>query len=78
MRRRTAIITALYYAKTLIGNILLIFPATKHTIIHILECTPELSVEHVIFYLIYLILCFFGSSETILDVVVILEILPKR
>ena len=50
----------------------------KHTIIHILESAPEHSVEHVIFYLIYLILCVFASSETILDVVVILEILPKR
>ena len=68
-------ITALYYANTLIGNILEIFPATKHTIIHILKFTPELSVEHVIVYLIYFILCFFGSSETMLDV---LEILPKR
>jgi hypothetical protein len=50
----------------------------KHTITHILEFASELSVEHVIFYFIYFILWFFGSSETILDVLVILEILPKR
>ena len=71
-------ITALYYANTIIGFFLYIFPVTKHTIIHILEFAPERSVEHVIFYLIYLILCVFDSSETILDVEVILEILPKR
>jgi hypothetical protein len=50
----------------------------KHTIIYMLEFAPEGSVEHVIFYLIYFILFVFGSSKTILDVVVILEILPKR
>ena len=50
----------------------------KHTITHILEFASEPSVEHVIFYLIYFILFVFGSSETILDVLVILEILPKR
>ena len=71
-------ITALYYANTFIGSFFKIFPAMKHTIIHILEFTTERSVEHAIFYLIYLILYFFGSSETILDVVVILEILLKR
>jgi hypothetical protein len=50
----------------------------KHTIIHILQFAPEWSEEHVIFYLIYFVLSVFGSSETILDVEVILEILPKR
>jgi hypothetical protein len=50
----------------------------KHTIFHILEVAPERSEGHVIFYLIYFILFVFGSSETILDVEVILEILPKR
>jgi hypothetical protein len=50
----------------------------KHTIIHILQFAPEWSEEHVIFYLIYFVLSVFGSSETILDVEVILEILPNR
>ena len=54
------------------------FPVMKHAIIHILEFAPERSEEHVIFYLIYFISCVFGSSETILYVEVILEILPKR
>jgi hypothetical protein len=49
----TTMITALCYANTLIGTVLLHFPAMKHTITHILEFAPELSVEHVIFYLIY-------------------------
>jgi hypothetical protein len=44
----------------------------------ILEFAPEWSEEHVIFYLIYFVLSVFGSSEIILDVEVILEILPKR
>jgi len=78
MMRRTAIITALYYANTIIGIFFFILTVMKHTIIHILEFAPERSVEHVIFYLIYFILCVFGSSETILDVVVILEFLPER
>ena len=71
-------ITALYNANTIIVFFYFFFTVMKHTIIHILEFASERSVEHVIFYLIYFILCVFGSSETILDVVVILEFLPER